>query len=114
MENLTKENFFNEVEENHPTIFAVFKNWIDDYKNEVNWWALFNDSAITCNGVPVRDDDYTHAPKFHDLPYDMQVGIMMRFMREQTNFIPAFNNQQEFKNAFTVCLRTMSIFITAD
>jgi hypothetical protein len=62
MENLSKENFWNELSEKYPQAVELFNNWIDKYQKEVGWGDLFP------NGV-----------KFHDLPFEMQNGILARF-----------------------------------
>ena len=78
-QNLNKENFFDVAAEKYPKAFDNFSKFIDAYKEKVDWWKLFNDGAIVCNGVPVRNEDYTHAPKFHDIPFELQVGIIAKW-----------------------------------
>lgn len=65
---LTKENFFNAIGEKYPDALALFCKWIDDYKKEVGWDELFGNNRKQFNRV-----------KFHDIPFEMQVGIMGRF-----------------------------------
>jgi hypothetical protein len=68
MENLTKENFWNEMKEKYPQAMERFCEWIDDYKRQVEWKKLFNT---------------TYYPwKFHDLPLAMQFGIWRQFIAE--------------------------------
>ena len=81
MDNLTKENFFNALREKHPQAVEFFCRWIDEYKKSVNWNKLFN-----------SDSDYQDAngknapaPKFHELPFEMQNGIIARFELEMYN-----------------------------
>lgn len=62
MVGLTKENFWNELQIKYPDAMKAFGKWIDDYKASVGWGDLFP------NGV-----------KFHDLPFEMQNGILARF-----------------------------------
>jgi len=70
MNNLNKENFWDEMEEKYPAAIHVFKGWIDLYKKEVHWSQMFNDEMLA-------------GPfEFEDLPFDMQVGILMRFSSE--------------------------------
>lgn len=77
MENLNKENFWDEMEEKYPAEIHVFKGWIDVYKKEVNWNRLFREPYVDeMAGVNAP------APEFHDIPFDMQVGILMRFSSE--------------------------------
>lgn len=73
MNNLGKENFWNKMSENLPAAVDLFCKWIDEYKKEVGWSALF------ATGV-----------KFHDIPYELQMGIMNRF------FIEAFAGKEEY------------------
>lgn len=59
---LTKENFWNELKEKYPNAVDEFCLWIDDYKADVNWKDLFSDA------------------KFHDMPFDMQIGILIWYI----------------------------------
>jgi hypothetical protein len=62
IQNLTKENFWNRMMEQYPNATKKFCDWIDEYKVSVNWAILF--------GAKI---------KFHDLPYEMQVGIWFSY-----------------------------------
>lgn len=73
MENLTKENFWNEIEKKYPDAMNLFHKWIDRYKEEVDWEIIFN--IGTCNYA----DDGKHDIKFHQIPFEMQNGILARF-----------------------------------
>jgi hypothetical protein len=72
IENLTKENFFNELHDQYPEAVEHFCKWIDEYKREVNWDTLFG-------------GDLVRAPKFHEIPFEMQNGIIARFELELFN-----------------------------
>lgn len=78
MQSLTKENFWDELMAQYPTAVGLFCDWIDQYKKEVNWNILFNSNSDyqDMNGKNAA------APKFHDLPIDMQTGIVQRFFLE--------------------------------
>lgn len=65
---LTKENFWNEIKERYPEAVDHFCTWIDGYKKEVGWNDLFGEIF-----------------KFHNLPFDMQNGIISRFDLECYN-----------------------------
>lgn len=69
-ENLNKENFWNALMGQYPQAVQMFCDWIDMYKEKHNWYSLFNNA-------------YRHDPpdvvKFHDIPLDMQIGIIVRF-----------------------------------
>jgi hypothetical protein len=68
MKRLTKDNFWNEVRDMYPEAVNHFCKWIDRYKEEVGWRDLF------AEGI-----------KFHDIPFDMQNGIIARFDLECFN-----------------------------
>lgn len=76
MENLTKENFWNKVNEAFPSEMEAFCKWIDEYKEKVEWKKLFN------YGFPNHSRMGWHNPKFHDLPIAMQIGIFFQFAHE--------------------------------
>lgn len=75
MKGLTKENFWNDLMAKYPSAVKKFCDWIDEYKKEVGWDSLFGNHLIS----------KTEAIKFHDLPYDMQNGILARFDLECFN-----------------------------
>lgn len=81
MENLNKENFWNKLRERFPDAVDFFCKWIDDYKKEVGWNDLFNSNSDYQNA----DGKNAQAPKFHDLPFEMQNGILARFELELFN-----------------------------
>lgn len=85
MENLNKENLFNELFEKHPKGTKHFCDWVDGYKKRVGWNALFGDSF----GNP--------APKFHDLPFDFQVGIILRFILENEHLVKETSNKEDYE-----------------
>jgi hypothetical protein len=73
---LTKENFWNEMEQKYPKAMAHFKEWIDKYKVINNWEDLFNDGwEIDSYGGTNK----TVAPKYHELPIAMQFGIFIEY-----------------------------------
>lgn len=77
--NLNKENFWNEVYKKYPKGVQVFCDWIDNYKKQNDWNKLFRAEVSVSQPksfVHVRTD----APKFHDLPRAMQIGIMIEFI----------------------------------
>lgn len=86
MKSLTKENFFNELNEKFPKAMSHFCQWIDQYKISIEWHKLFPPGI-----------------KFHDLPYDMQIGIIIRYATEvKANFIFF---QKDIKESFTLMMR---------
>lgn len=74
MENLSKENFWDELMKEYPEAVDHFCKWIDEYKKEVNWDVLF---SVHCSAA--------YQVKFHDLPFDMQNGIIARYELELFN-----------------------------
>jgi hypothetical protein len=82
METLTKENFWNEMEQKYPKAMAHFKEWVDNYKSEHYWNVLFN--HISTDRVVPKGFDC--APKYHELPIAMQFGIFTEYMYYWSNF----------------------------
>lgn len=78
MENLNKENFWNEMFEKYPLSVTEFCIWIDGYKKRVEWDKLFNGGIVVSLSVGAE----TKAPKFHEIPLEMQFGIWMRYVVE--------------------------------
>lgn len=69
--------FWSKMRMKYPQTMILFGNWVDKYKQENDWGNLFNEGD--------SDGDSAHylaAPKFHDLPVAMQMGIFMQFMVE--------------------------------
>lgn len=91
MENLNKENFWDEMELKFPGAMNVFKQWIDGYKEEVKWDELFGEDLLE----PV---------KFHDLPFDMQVGILIRFNYEIFKRADVYMEPHMVKEMFSLTL----------
>lgn len=73
---LTKENFWNDLQEKHPDQMKVFCDWIDQYKQRVRFDKLFN------YAMPHYEKQGWHNPKYHDLPIAMQIGIFIQFCME--------------------------------
>jgi len=65
MEQLTKENFFNQLYQDYPNAMKEFCDWIDQYKLKVNWTKFIPEA------------------KFHDIPYEMQMGIWFGFILDK-------------------------------
>lgn len=69
--NLNKKDFWNGIIGQYPKAGKLFCNWIDDYKRAISWELYF----VNCTTE-------SHHIKFHDLPLDMQIGIIVRFFWE--------------------------------
>lgn len=77
-ETLTKENFWNEMYSTYPNACKIFCDWIDEYKETVKWWELFNAGNPSGEGQK-------QPPKFHEIPYAMQQGIWIEFANQTVN-----------------------------
>ena len=66
----SKVNFFDRIKEKAPKAMEAFSIFIDSYKSIYDWKLLFGGDLVT-------------PPKFHDLPYSMQYGIMLEFFALQ-------------------------------
>lgn len=70
--NLNKENFWNDLESKFPDAVKDFYEWIDRYKVESNW-----DKVFKC------DEGTGQVLKFHEINFEMQVGILARYIVEK-------------------------------
>lgn len=77
MEGITKKLFFDEMATLYPEAMKIFNYWIDNYKKSVHWDHIFNAGAYD------NWSALTTAPKFHDLPFELQFGIIAAFMASQ-------------------------------
>lgn len=64
-ENLDDAGFWNQLLVKFPEAVEHFDKWFEEYKTAQNWKVLFNSEG--------------HAPRFPDLPVEMQQGILMRY-----------------------------------
>lgn len=81
MDNLTKANFWDRIERKYPEAFKIFSAWIDKYKEEVQWTCLFNAGE----GCETDLGEQLTAPKFHEIPFEFQNGVIARFDIECLN-----------------------------
>lgn len=63
-ESLTKENFWDELFIKLPNSKDIFNKWLDDWKRKSKWKTMF------------------FVTKFHEIPIEMQYGILLQFMME--------------------------------
>lgn len=78
MTTLTKQDFWDPLKEKYPKAMKHFGEWVDQYKSEHNWEALFNDGydgGWTEEQGSIRGT----APKYHQLPIAMQFGIFTEY-----------------------------------
>lgn len=91
MDNLTKENFWNEMQQKYPLAMNDFCMWIDEYKKANNWSSLF---PIT------KRKNHWMDIKFHHLPIAMQMGIWNEYMDVHSSSLDKCQNDIEiFLNA---------------
>lgn len=84
MENLNKKNIWNKLYKTCPKTMKKFCKWIDVYKKKYNWDDMFNAGCETGGWkFPNSKNGRTVAPKYHDLPLEMQVGILTKFFLEK-------------------------------
>lgn len=83
---LSKENFWDEMEQKYPKAIKYFKEWVDWYKAHNDWNMLFNYKGEFFDWVD--PDNHSKggtrriavAPKCHELPIAMQFGIFIEFI----------------------------------
>ena len=99
---LTKEGFWNSMMERFPLSMKLFCKWIDDYKEAVKWTNLFNEHSLESAPVTIK------APKFHEIPYEMQQGIWICFCNntlhkfyEQPEYNYRFDLEEDIKEVFS-------------
>ena len=91
MENLTKENFWNEMQNKYPLAFKDFSTWIDNYKKANNWNSLFPITERKKHWMDI---------KFHHLPIAMQMGIWNEYLDVNSSNLQKCQNDIElFMNA---------------
>lgn len=81
-QNLTKENFWDEMMTKYPVAMDDFCKFIDEYMVKNNWSRLFNPAYRETHISGHAETLLTakSAPKYHDLPLAMQTGIFFEFM----------------------------------
>jgi hypothetical protein len=72
-------DFFNDIAKSYPDALIKFSDWFTKYKTEVGWDQLFNARFFRSGEVHVP------APKFNDLPFEIQHGLLSRFDHEMFN-----------------------------
>ena len=79
-DNLNKENFWDACKEICPKVTEAFYTFIDTYKRE-----LYN--IPSQEGAIAKGAAIANGFKFHDLPLEMQMGIVFRFFNERCAYI---------------------------
>lgn len=93
---LKKEKFWKEMFDKHPDEMTEFIEWVDSYKQRVEWDKIFNSNSDYQNAQGKN----AVAPKLHELPTAMQIGIFIQFTIET-----------EWKNDFIRGVDSMQLFI---
>lgn len=98
-ENLSLDNTWNRMKELYPLAMEAFLKWIDEYKVQVDWNWLFGFSCSSSSGC----GGHTEIPKFHDLPLEMQAGIIAKWLSivKQNNEGANFNPNWLFEKGYT-------------
>lgn len=76
-ENLNRKNFWDIAMKMCPLSVTAFTQWIDGYKRE-SYVPLNTEGATSKWGA------VANGYKFHDLPMEMQVGIIFKFFYERS------------------------------
>jgi len=74
MSDSDSKKYWDAVKETCPDAFLIFSRWIDEYKESVGWNFLFSSYK--------EGKETKSLIKFHDLPYEMQIGVLLRFFME--------------------------------
>lgn len=101
---LTKENFWNEMMTTFPKSMKIFCAWIDEYKEAVFWKGLFGQHETKGRGITICS---SVAPKFHDIPYEMQQGIWICFVNDTLH---KFFEQPEYDYQFDLAEDIKQVF----
>lgn len=98
MQNLNKDNYFDALMKKYPKALELFCAWVDRYKETVGWKQLFNSDSEWQNAQGKN----APAPKFHDLPYELQYGVLLRFFAEHGRlvFLPPTEAGDWFETIF--------------
>ena len=89
-ENLNKKNFWGFASNHCTKTMNKFTRFIDVYKMSIGWDDMFNEHLNI---------------KFHDIPYEMQLGIILKFFNEATNVQVRLSN---------VCDKRLTLFVLCD
>lgn len=81
-QNLNKE-WWDALHVECPESVERFCKWIDEYKERNGWNDLFNHQ-------PHVQGYEAYAPKFHDIPIAMQIGIIMEYFGDSFPEIDTF------------------------
>lgn len=112
--NINNENFFNHCKEEYPKAVKYFCDWIDNLKFSLNYNDLFNEGATSTKmlGSTLTSCYTTKAPKFHELPFELQEGIIMKFLYENgfsMLILEATNHKQKLADYLLIFFKTYEL-----
>lgn len=98
--NLNYGNFWENNTLRFPLAIKSLHAFIDEYKAEIKWHDVFAgcleilvaDHTDNINTQPIYNR-LPDPPKFHDIPLDMQTGIIIRWIFKVTENYPAHRQQ---------------------
>lgn len=112
--NLNKENFFNTCMQKCPKSTQAFCDWIDKYKKANKWKQLFNSDSNWQDS----DGKNAPAPKFHEIPWEMQFGILIQFFSTKMGFcgfplgqFEDWQEQEEIVNSFVYLFIELQVLL---
>lgn len=88
--------------ENFPQL--LISGTVSDFENTKPHGKIIE---VGYNEAKLEFIKWIKVPIFYDIPFEMQQGIIMRFIEEKLHYLPAFSNKGTFKNAFIICLKVI-------
>lgn len=120
MDSLTKKNTWNELAIQFPKASVEFLNWIDKFKEDIGWDYVFNPEFETrhISGHAETRQYEKLGVKFHQLPFDIQTGIIIAFFRDKellsSKLFKAAQNINHFKLHLHDRFALLETFLTID
>jgi hypothetical protein len=111
--NLTPSNLFNKLSRQYPKAVNCFFNWLDEYKAKTNWNKQ--------SGFLKDSQQLTPFPNFYDIPFEMQMGIIVHFFRDITeediypnllNYLPINELIDYFEKYITIAFHRLESLMT--
>lgn len=84
MENLNNLNTWDELRVQFPSATRILSIFIEQRRGALQWTRTFNPkyfSVHVSGHAETRITNDSH-PKFEDLPFDLQVGVLIAFLRD--------------------------------
>lgn len=90
--------FWGECIKQSPKAMNQFLDFIDNYKKENDWNKLFNGGVSLGRFTHSHNAPHTEAPKYHDLPYAMQIGIFFDWLYKVDDVLPpSYNDNMTYQ-----------------